>query len=137
MADTTVRKVESYSLEVADEPGEAYRILSWLEEGGVNLLYFTAYPIGDRKAKLDLVAEDPAVLARVAAARGLRGLSPTAAFMVSGRDGVGRAARVLSHLADARINVHAATGTIQSGSFGLILWVRPDDLAAAAGALQK
>lgn len=132
----TIRRVEAYSLEVADEPGEAYRVLSWLEEAGVKLVYFTAYPTGGRKAKIDLVVEDPAALARVARAHGLPSLGATAAFMVSGRDGVGRAAQVLRHLADARINVHAATGTVQSGTFGLILWVQPGDLEAASRALR-
>jgi len=132
----SIRRVESYSVEVPDEPGEAYRVLSWLEEAGVNLVYFTAYPVGDRKAKLDVVVEDPAALAKVATRHGLKPFEPTAAFMVSGRDGVGRAAQVLRHLADARINVHAATGTVQSGSFGLILWVQPGDLEAAGRALR-
>ena len=132
-----VRRVESYSLEIADEPGEAYRVLSWLEEAGVKLVYFTAYPVGGRKAKLDLVVEDPAALARVASAHGLPALGRTAAFMVSGREGGTRAAQVLRDLADARINVHAATGTVQSGNFGLILWIRPDDLEAASRALRS
>jgi|SRR5438067_3563937 len=135
MADT-IQRVESYSLEIPDQPGQAYRILSWLEEAGVNLIFFTAYPIGDGKAKLDLVVEDPVALAKVARAHGLPAFTPTAAFMVSGRDGVGRAAKVLCHLADARVNVHAATGTVQSGNFGLILWVRSADLEAAARALR-
>jgi predicted amino acid-binding ACT domain protein len=56
--------------------------------------------------------------------------------MVSGRDGVGRAAEVLRHLADARINVHAATGTVQSGNYGIILWVQPSDAEAAMRALR-
>ena len=132
----TIRRVESYSLEVADEPGEAYRVLSWLEEAGVKLVYFTAYPMGGGKAKLDLVVEDPEALARAARARGLPSLGRTPAFMVSGRDGVGRAAEVLRHLADAKINVHAATGTVQSGNYGIILWVQPSDAEAAIRALR-
>jgi hypothetical protein len=135
MADS-VRRVESYSLDVADEPGEAYRVLGWLEEAGVKLVYFTAYPIGGGKAKLDLVVEDPAALARAAAAHGLPRLGRTSAFMVSGADGVGRAAQVLRHLADARINVHAATGTVQRGSYGIILWVQASDVEAAMQALR-
>jgi hypothetical protein len=135
MADE-IRRVESYSLEVADEPGEAYRVLSWLEEAGVKLVYFTAYPIGGRKAKLDLVVEDPSALVEVAAKHGLAPLGRTPAFMVSGHNGVGRAARVLRHLADARINVHAATGTVQRGDYGIIVWIQPADLEAALQALR-
>jgi hypothetical protein len=135
MADT-IRRVESYSLEVADEPGEAYRVLSWLEEAGVKLVYFAAYPAGGGKAKLYLVVEDPEALAQATRARGLPSLGRTPAFMVSGRDGVGRAAEVLRHLADARINVHAATGTVQSGNYGIILWVQQSDAEAAMRALR-
>jgi len=135
MADN-IRRVESYSLEVADEPGEAYRVLSWLEEAGVKLVYFTAYPIGGRKAKIDVVVEDPLALTQATGRHGLSPLERTPAFMVSGTDGVSRAAEVLRHLADARINVHAATGTVQRGSFGLIVWITPGDLDAAARALR-
>ena len=135
MADS-VRRVESWSLDVADEPGEAYRVLSWLEEAGVKLVYFTGYPVGGGKAKLDLVVEDPGALAQAATTRGLPPLRRTLAFMVSGKDGVGRAAQVLKHLAEARINVHAVTGTVQSGSYGIILWVPADDVEAATRALR-
>jgi hypothetical protein len=32
--------------------------------------------------------------------------------------------------------VHAATGTVQTGSYGLIVWIRPADLEAALQALR-
>ena len=35
----SIRRVESYSVEVPDEPGEAYRVLSWLEEAGVTATF--------------------------------------------------------------------------------------------------
>jgi|SRR5215468_789150 len=132
----SIRRVDSYSLEVADKPGEAYRVLSWLEEAGVRLVYFNAYPVGDHKAKIDLVVEDPAGLAQAAASHGLPPLGRTPAFMVSGSEGPGRVAQVMRNLADARVNVHAATGTVQRGSYGLILWITPADLEAALRALR-
>ena len=128
--------MESFSLEVTDEPGAVYRVLSWLEEAGVQLVYFTAYPIDDGKAHIDLVVEDPMALARAAIQHGLAPLASTQAFMVSGSEGPSRAAELLRHLADARINVHAATGTVQRGSFGFIVWIRPADLEAASRALR-
>jgi hypothetical protein len=42
---------------------------------------------------------------------------------------------VLRKLAEAKVNVRAANGCAGQGGFGLILWVAPSDLTAAAKAL--
>jgi hypothetical protein len=68
MADKT-KRVDYFSLELPDKPGEAFRILGKLKEVGVNLLNCTGFP------------------------------------------------------------------TAPGGGFGMILWVKPQDLEAAAKAL--
>jgi hypothetical protein len=132
----SIRRVDSYSVEVPDQPGEAYRTLSKLGAMGINLTYFTAYHVGGGKALLDLVVEDRDLLLRTVKEGQIPSGTWTPAFMVSGPDRVGRASEVLEHLADAKINAHAASGTTHGGAYGMILWVRPEDAEAAAEALR-
>jgi hypothetical protein len=49
-----IRPVEYFYMNVKDEPGAAYRILSQLSGLGVNLLAFTAVPTGPSRAQLAL-----------------------------------------------------------------------------------
>ena len=131
----SLRRVDSYSMEVPNRPGEAYRILQALDESGVQLVFFTAYPVGEGKALVDLVVEDPAKLRAAVEARHLPPVQHTPAFMISGPERLGGASEVLRRLADARINVHAASGTAQGGAYGMVLWIPPADFDAAAKAL--
>jgi hypothetical protein len=41
-----VRRVDYFSTTVKDQPGEAYQLLTTLADLGINLLAFTAVPIG-------------------------------------------------------------------------------------------
>ena len=70
MADT-VRSVEYQYATVPDAPGEVQRILSVLEDRGVNLLAFLGFPQGGGRSQIDLVAEDPAALREAAASAGV------------------------------------------------------------------
>jgi hypothetical protein len=130
-----IRRVKSFSLDVQNRPGEAWRTLSRLGEDRVNLVFFVAYPISDEKARIHLVVHEPKALSAALERERLGPGEWADAFMVSGADRAGRAAEVLRHLADAQINVVAASGTAQDGTFGMILWVHPEDVSAAAAAL--
>jgi predicted amino acid-binding ACT domain protein len=58
------------------------------------------------------------------------------AFLVQGDDRVGAVADTIVKLADAGLNITAASATAaSSGSFGMILWVAPADYEKAAAAL--
>jgi hypothetical protein len=122
-------------MEVPNRPGEAYRILQSLEEAGVNLVFFTAYPGPGDKAVVDLVVEDPSRFLAALEARSLPPVRRMPAFMISGPERLGGAAEVLRRLADARINVHAVSGTAQGSAYGMVLWIPPSDFAAAEEAL--
>jgi hypothetical protein len=132
----SLRRVDSYSMEVPNRPGEAYRILQTLDEAGVDLVFFTAYPLGEDKAVVDLVVHDPSRLQYALQTKHLPAVQRTPAFMISGPARLGGAAEILRRLADARINVHAASGTAQGGAFGMVLWIPPSDFEAAARALE-
>jgi hypothetical protein len=55
----TIRSVEYYYVNVRDDLGAAYSVLSQLAELGVNLLAFTAVPSGPSLAQFTLLPEDP------------------------------------------------------------------------------
>ncbi len=134
MADE-VRKVDYYYTTTANKPGEAARLLSLLEEAGVNLLAFSGFPSG-RKAQIDFVPEDPAAF--LAAARKAKvKLSPRkSAFLVRGDDRVGAVADVARRLGDAGINMTSLNAlTSGNGRFASILWVKPKDMKKAAKVL--
>jgi hypothetical protein len=135
MADT-IRTVEYFYLEVADEPGALAPVLSRLKEAKVNLLSFTAFPSRAGKSQVDLVPESSEALTKAARAAGLSLSGKKRAFFVQGTDRPGVVTEIHRKLADAGINVTAANGCVApNGAFGMILWVKPDKFDAAAKTL--
>lgn len=132
----TIRKIDYYYVSVPDKPGEASRILTQLHEAGVNLLGFSGFPQGARKAQLDFLPEDPKAFAKTARKIGLR-LSPKkAGFLIQGEDRPGAVAELLGKLAAAGINVTAVQAIAAgSGVYGGMLWVKSADVRKAAKAL--
>lgn len=58
------------------------------------------------------------------------------AFLIQGDDRVGAVADTTAKLAEASINVTAASATgVGASRYGMILWVAPADSERAAGAL--
>jgi hypothetical protein len=134
MADS-IRGVDYYYVTVPDAPGEGQRILSALQEGGVNLLAYLGFPVGGGRSQLDLVPEDPEALKGVAEQLGTPLSDAKRAFLVQGDDRLGAVADTVGKLA-AGINVTAAAATAAgSGRYGMILWVAAADHARAADVL--
>ncbi len=132
----TVRKVEYFYATVSDMPGEGRRLLEHLSEKGVNLVAFTAFPIGGDQAQLDFFPENPEQLQKAAADAGITIIGPKKAFLIQGEDRVGSLHEHHLKLSNAGINVHAANGVCDgSGRFGYVLWVKPEKYEAAARAL--
>ena len=127
----TVRKVNYFSIRVADKPGEAFRVLSTLVSAGINLLACTGFPRG-RGAQIDVVPDD----ARKSSAAGKKArlaFKPRkTGFLVRGEDRPGALADNLRKLAEKGINVTAIDGvTAGKGRWGAILWVKPRDVGKA------
>ena len=55
----TIRRVEYFHATIVDQPGEAYKVLSALEGLGVDLLAFTAVPIGPDRTQITLFPSEP------------------------------------------------------------------------------
>ena len=134
MADQ-IRRVDYFYVEVPDKPGEGVRVLAALKEAGIDLLNFTAFPTGNGKAQIDLVTQNADALTRAAKTAGLTLSGRKQAFFVQGPNRAGAAAESLRKLSDAGVNIRAANGSAGQGGFGMIVWVAPSDVAAAARAL--
>jgi hypothetical protein len=131
-----IRRVEYFNTAVHDRPGEAYKLLSQLADMGVNLVAFTAVPIGPQRAELTIFPEDPLKMVDVARKAALPMDGPHPALLVQGDDELGALARLHGKLYDADVNVYASSGVADGrGSFGYVIYVRPEDYARAAAAL--
>ena len=128
--------VEYFYTTVEDEPGEAYALLSHLADTGINLLAFSAIPMGPVHTQLALFPENPSLLADAAKKAGLVITGPQNAFLVQGDDHLGAVAGIHRLLSDARINVYASSGIADGrGGFGYVVYVRPEDYRNAADVL--
>jgi hypothetical protein len=132
-----IRRVEYFHATVRDEPGQAFVVLSALAHQGVNLLAFTAVPLGDSQTRLTLFPDTGSALTRVAGRAGLALEGPFPALRVQGDDHVGELAQIHQQLSDARINVYAASAVTDGrGAYGYIIHLNPADLERAARALE-
>lgn len=132
----TITRAPYFYASVADKPGEAYRVLSRLAEFGVNLLAFTGIPVGPVLTQLTLFPEDPASLADSAKKASINLDGPHYALLVQGDDHLGALADIHEKLYEANVNVYASSGVSDGrGSFGYLLYVRPDEFERAVAAL--
>lgn len=131
-----IRKLNYYYAITQDKPGEAYKILSILADVGVNQLAFNAMQMGPERAQITLFPEDEALLLNVAKKAGLNLDGPYQAILVQGTDELGALIEVHEKLQNANINIAMSTAiTDGSGSYGYLIYVRPDDYDKAADAL--
>lgn len=134
MADE-VRTVTYYSAEIANKVGEGARVLKALQEGGVNFTGFWGYPVG-RKARLDMVPAEDAVLKKAAKKAGLA-LSPKmTGFFINGEDRPGAVAEVLAKLAAVGVSARAVQAICAgAGRYGSFVQVGAEDVRKSKKAL--
>ena len=131
-----VRRADYYYANVRDDLGAAYRVLSQLAHRGVNLLAFTAVPVGPALAQFTLFPEEPRKLAAEASLAGLALDGPHHALLVQGDDELGAFASVHQRLFEAGVDVYASSGVTDGrGSFGYVVYVREDQFELATSAL--
>jgi hypothetical protein len=132
----TIRPAEYFYVNVRDELGAAYRVLSALAARGVSLLAFTAVPSGPLLAQLALFPEDPNKLVAEARVAQISLEGPHHALLVQGDDELGALAAVHERLFEAGVDVYASTGVTDSrGSFGYVVYVREEQFRRAVEAL--
>lgn len=131
-----IQRVQYFYCSIEDQPGEAYKVLAELARLGVNLVAITAVPVGPMRTQLTLFPEDSARLEDAARNARLELDGPQPAFLVQGDDELGALASVHQKLYEANVNVYASSGvTDGKGSYGYVIYVRPDEYARAASAL--
>lgn len=116
--------------------GTAAKILQSLKEAGVNLLGFSGFPTKRGKAQFDLVADKIAPIQKLAKKEDWKLSKPKQGFLVQGIDEVGAVAQPMAVLAEAGVNVTAASAVVSGdGRFGMVLWVKKKDYNRAAKVL--
>ena len=132
----TIRRVEYFTITVHDQPGEAYKLLSQLADLGLNLVAFTAVPVGPLRAQLTIFPDDALKMADAARKGGFTLDGPHPALLVQGDDELGALARIHVKIYEANVNVYASSGVADGrGSFGYVIYVKPEDYQRAATAL--
>ncbi|MCP4582747.1 MAG: hypothetical protein GY839_14145 [candidate division Zixibacteria bacterium] len=132
-----IKTIEYYYSVVTDEPGRGRRLLEHLSEKSINLISFTAFPIGSGRSQISFIVENSELLIEAAEDAGINLVGPMRALMIQGRDRVGALHDHLLRLANAGINVTAANGVIDGGGrYGFVIWVKQEDVDKAAEALK-
>ncbi len=133
----TIRRAEYFHTTVVDQPGEAYRVLSALEGLGVDLLAFTAVPVGPDRTQLTLFPADPSKMAAEAGKARMTLDGPHSALLMQGDDELGALVEVHEKLYRADVNVYASMGVADgAGKYGYVIYVRQEDCQRAAKVLQ-
>jgi hypothetical protein len=131
-----VRRAEYFYTTVADEPGEALKLLALLGEKGISLLAFTAVPVGPNRTQLTIFPDDVAKTVSEAKKAQLPLDGPYAALLVQGKDALGALAAVHAKLYEAKVNVYASSGVADGqGGYGYVIYVRGQDYDASLKAL--
>ncbi len=135
MADK-IYKVDYFSMQAPNMPGEGARLLKQLQKAKVNLLVFTGFPSGDA-SQVDFVPVNSDKFRAAAKKLGLKVGAAKTGFLAQGKDRIGVIAKILDKLAKAKINV-TAIDAVAAGKkrYGAIFWVKPADVARAAKTLK-
>jgi len=128
-----VKRIEYYYTVVPDRTGAGAKVLNAFKAARVNLLAFSGFPCGARRAQLDFVPSNQRAFRATARKAGIRLVGPKTAFLIQGQDRVGAIADIANKLAKARINVTAVDAvTTGRRRYGAILWVKSRNVAQAA-----
>lgn len=132
-----IRAVEYFYTTVLEAGEDACKWLSTVAEAGVNLLAFSAAPVGPSQTQLTIFPQNPDQLKIAAVRSGLTLTGPNRAFLVQGDDRLGAIAEIHRKLCHAGVDVFASTGiTDGSGHFGYLLYVAEHDFKKASSALE-
>ncbi len=130
--ETKPRIVDYFYAMVNDRPGEACKFLSWLAREEVNLLAFSAVPMGHENTQLVIYPENAERLVRAAKSGGYTLAGPRRAVLIQGDDRLGALVGYLERLYDAQINLSSSTGVTDGrGGFGYVIHLRAEDIDRA------
>lgn len=129
-------KLEYYSVVVSNKPGKGAQVLNAFKDAGINFIGIWGYPVGKRKSRIDLVAEDAELLKKAAKQLKIELGKKQTAFHITGEDHPGAVAEALGKLAAKEINVYAVQAVCAgNGRYGTLIQVEQDSAKKAAKAL--
>lgn len=122
-----IRAVDYFYMTVPDKPGAACHVLFQLAAADVNMLAFSAVPIGPENTQLVLFPESIDALARGAEKAGFALTGPNRALLIQGDDHLGALVSIHEKLSESGINVYASTGVADGrGGFGYVMYIKED-----------
>jgi hypothetical protein len=128
-----IMKVDYFYMTVPDKPGAACHVLFQLAAADVNLLAFSAVPIGPENTQLVLFPESIDALARGAERAGFVLTGPNRALLIQGDDQLGALVSIHEKLSESGVNVYASTGVADGrGGFGYVMYIKEDQFNEAA-----
>ncbi len=134
---TYIKKVDYYYCTVEDQPGESYKLLSFLAKVGVSLCAFTAVPTGLFRTQFTLFPDDTSKLVFEAKRANINLAGPNPAFLIQGDDEIGALVDIHQKLFEANVNVYSSCAvTDGKGSFGYVVYVSPEQYKRASEALE-
>jgi hypothetical protein len=111
-------------------------IVSAISDSGVNLLGLSQFPGAPGKSQVDVIAGNAGPLEESARKHKWKLSEKKFVFLIQGEDQPNAIGEVLVDLARARVSVTAVQAIAAgSGRFGALLWVKPQEVEAAAKAL--
>jgi predicted amino acid-binding ACT domain protein len=132
-----IRRIDYFYTCVKDEPGEALNLLKELAAHRINLLAFAAVPTGVMRTLLTLFPEDTPQLVEASRRAHMDLDGPYGAILVQGDDELGAIAGIHAKLYEAQVNVFASSGVADGkGSYGYVIYVRPEEYDRAVKALE-
>jgi hypothetical protein len=131
----TVRKVEYFSVFVANKPAQAFNVLSTLVSADINLLGCSGVQRG-RRAQIDVVPDNPRRFRQVVKKAGLDFKPEKTGFLIQGKDRPGALAEHLRNLGASEVNVTGIDAlSAGKGRWGAIIWVEDSAVRRAARVL--
>lgn len=133
-----INRVEYYNIIIEGNIGESAKFLSIVAEAGVNLLAFKAVALEAARIRFTLIPDDSAKMNNGAKKAGLNFDGPYPALFIKGNnDESGELAAIYKKLSQADITVHESSGIANiKGSYGVILYIDPEDCENAMTALR-
>ncbi|GAK53493.1 ACT domain-containing protein [Candidatus Moduliflexus flocculans] len=133
-----IKRVEYYNFIIEGQIGESTKLLSIVAEAGVNLLAFKAITLEPARTRFTLIPDDSAKMNTGAKNAGQNFDGPYPALFIKGEnDESGELAAIYQKLSQAGIPVHESSGIANiKGSYGVILYLAPEDCEKATAALK-
>jgi len=131
-----IKRVSYFHTTIQARHDEAYGLLTSLADSGVNLLAFSATPVGDEHTQLMIFPESVTALAAAAEKAGLSLTGPEHALLCRGDDKLAALVDIHRRLSEADVHVFSSSGvTADCGRFGYVVYVKAGEFEDAARAL--